>query len=44
MLDLAWTEIALIAVVALVVIGPKELPEAIKGLARGIQGMKRKVA
>ncbi|WP_198372224.1 Sec-independent protein translocase protein TatB [Roseomonas rosulenta] len=44
MLDLAWSEIALIAVVALVVIGPKDLPEAIKGIAKGIQSLKRKVA
>lgn len=44
MLDLAWSEIALIAVVALVVIGPKDLPEAIKGMAKGIQSLRRKVA
>lgn len=44
MLDLAWSEIALIAVVALVVIGPKELPDAIKGVAKGIQSLRRKVA
>lgn len=44
MLDLAWTEIALIAVVALVVIGPKDLPDAIKGVAKGIQSLRRKVA
>jgi len=41
MLDLAWSEIALIAVVALVVIGPKDLPEAVKGVARGIQKLRR---
>lgn len=44
MLDLAWTEIALVAVVALVVIGPKDLPDAIKGVAKGIQSLRRKVA
>lgn len=44
MLDLAWSEIALIAVVALVVIGPKDLPDAIKGAAKGIQSLRRKVA
>lgn len=43
MFDLAWSEIALIAVVALVVIGPKDLPEAIKGVAKGIQTLRRKV-
>ena len=44
MLDLAWSEIALIAMVALVVIGPKDLPDAIKGVAKGIQSLRRKVA
>lgn len=43
MLDLAWSEIALVAVVALVVIGPKDLPEAIKGAAKGIQSLRRKI-
>lgn len=42
MLGLDWSEIALIAVVALVVIGPKDLPDAIKGVARGIQSLRRK--
>jgi sec-independent protein translocase protein TatB len=44
MLDLAWSEIALIAVVALVVIGPKDLPEAIRGVARGVQKLRRMAA
>lgn len=39
--DLAWSEIALIGVVAVVVIGPKELPNAIKGIASGIQKAKK---
>ena len=43
MFDLAWSEIALIGVVALVVIGPKDLPEAIRGVAQGI-GKLRKMA
>lgn len=43
MLDLAWSEIALIAVVALVVIGPKDLPEAVRGAARALQGLRRKI-
>jgi len=34
MFDLAWSELALIALVALVVIGPKDLPNAVRGLAR----------
>ncbi|WP_431284314.1 Sec-independent protein translocase protein TatB [Humitalea sp. 24SJ18S-53] len=41
MFDLAWSEIALIAVVALVVIGPKDLPDAVKGVARAIQKLRR---
>ena len=41
MFDLAWSEIALIGVVALVVIGPKDLPEAIRGVARGINKLRR---
>jgi sec-independent protein translocase protein TatB len=34
MFDLAWSEMALIAVVALIVIGPKELPEVLRNLGR----------
>jgi sec-independent protein translocase protein TatB len=41
MFDLAWSEIALIGVVALVVIGPKDLPEAVRGIARGIAKLRR---
>lgn len=41
MFDLAWSEIALIAVVALVVIGPKDLPGAIRGVAEGIKKMRK---
>ncbi|MDB5372017.1 MAG: tatB [Belnapia sp.] len=41
MFDFAWSEIALIGVVALVVIGPKDLPEAIRGVARGIAKLRR---
>jgi sec-independent protein translocase protein TatB len=41
MFDLAWSEIAVIAVVAIVVIGPKDLPEAIRGVAKGIQKLRR---
>jgi sec-independent protein translocase protein TatB len=44
MFDLAWSEIALIGVVALVVIGPKDLPEAIRGMARGVQKLRRMAA
>src|SRR3712207_393135 len=41
MFDLAWSELALIGVEALLVIGPKDLPEAVRGLARGIQQLRR---
>ncbi|MCP1227621.1 Sec-independent protein translocase protein TatB [Acetobacter fabarum] len=37
MFDFAWSEFALIGAVALVVIGPKDLPVAIRGLAKGIK-------
>jgi len=48
MLDLGWTELALVAIVALMVIGPKDLPKVLRtlgqwsrrlrGLAREFQG------
>lgn len=41
MLDFAWSEIALIAVVAIVVIGPKDLPDAIRTVAKGVQKLRR---
>jgi sec-independent protein translocase protein TatB len=41
MFDLAWTEIALILVIALIVIGPKDLPHAIKGVADFIKKARR---
>jgi sec-independent protein translocase protein TatB len=41
MLGLDWSELALIAVVAVVVIGPKDLPEAVRGVAKGIQKLRR---
>jgi len=43
MFDLAWSEIALIAVVALIIIGPKDLPNAIKGIAAWIQKGKKMI-
>lgn len=33
MFDIAWSEMAVIAVVALVILGPKELPNALRLLA-----------
>ncbi|MCX8134080.1 MAG: Sec-independent protein translocase protein TatB [Roseococcus sp.] len=44
MLDLAWSEILLIIVVALVVIGPKDLPGAIRGIADVIKKGKQQLA
>lgn len=41
MLGLDWTELALIAVVAVVVIGPKDLPDAVRNIAKGIQKLRR---
>jgi len=41
MFDLAWSELAVIGIVAVVVIGPKNLPEAIRGLAEGIRKLRR---
>jgi len=41
MLGLDWTELALILVVAVVVIGPKDLPDAVRGIAKGIQKLRR---
>jgi sec-independent protein translocase protein TatB len=41
--DLAWSEIALIGVVALLVIGPKELPGAIRSVAQML-GKARRMA
>ncbi|MCC7280802.1 MAG: twin-arginine translocase subunit TatB [Acetobacteraceae bacterium] len=43
MFDLAWSEIALIGVVALIVIGPKDLPGAIRGVAQML-GKARRMA
>ena len=41
MFDFAWTEIALIGVVALVLIGPKDLPVAIKTVSDLVKKMRR---
>ncbi|PTM57162.1 Sec-independent protein translocase protein TatB [Phreatobacter oligotrophus] len=41
MFDLSWGEIALIGVVALVVIGPKELPGVLRGLGQALAKMRR---
>ena len=41
MFDFAWSEIALIGIVALVAIGPKDLPVAIKAVAAAIKKARR---
>lgn len=41
MFDFAWSEIALIGIVALVAIGPKDLPVAIKAVAQAIKKARR---
>jgi len=41
MFDLAWSEIALIGVVALIAIGPKDMPVAIKAVAEMIKKARR---
>jgi len=34
MLDIGWTEIAIIAILAILVIGPKDLPKAMRSIAK----------
>lgn len=41
MFDFAWTEIGLIAVVALILIGPKDMPIAIKAVSGAIKKARR---
>lgn len=41
MFDLAWSEIALIGVVALIAIGPKDMPVAIKAAAEMVKKARR---
>ncbi len=44
MFDFAWTEIGLIGVVALVLIGPKDMPVAIKAVTGAIKKARRMAA
>jgi sec-independent protein translocase protein TatB len=44
MFDIGWSEILVIAVVALVVIGPKELPAVIRGLGQTVAKLRRMAA
>ena len=41
MFDIAWTEIGLIGIVALIVIGPKDLPVAIKAVSQVVKKARR---
>lgn len=41
MLDIGWSELLLIAVVAIVVIGPKDLPEALRGFGKMLTKVRR---
>lgn len=41
MFDLSWGEIALVGVVALIVIGPKELPGVLRGLGQALAKLRR---
>jgi sec-independent protein translocase protein TatB len=41
MFDFNWSEIALIGVVALVLIGPKDMPVAIRAISNAIKKMRR---
>lgn len=40
MFDVGWTELFVIAVVALVVIGPKDMPRAMRTLAKGLSKLR----
>jgi sec-independent protein translocase protein TatB len=44
MFDFAWSQIALIAVVALIVIGPKDMPVAIRAITNTIKKARRMAA
>ena len=41
MFDFAWSEIALVGVVALIAIGPKDMPVAIRTMTTAIKKMRR---
>ena len=41
MFDIGWTEIVLAAVIALVVLGPRELPQALRLLGRWTRGIRQ---
>ena len=41
MFDIGWSEIALIGIVAVVVLGPKEMPTAMRYVARAVRGARK---
>lgn len=41
MFDIGWSELLLLAIMALIVIGPKELPEVLRSLGRAMNRMRR---
>src|ERR1700722_13800463 len=41
MFDIAWSELLLIAVIALIFIGPKELPHVLHGLGKAVAKLRR---
>ena len=40
MIDIGWTEMLVIAVLAIVVVGPKDLPRVMRGMARAMAKMR----
>jgi sec-independent protein translocase protein TatB len=44
MFDIAWSEMVVIAIVALVVVGPRDLPPLMRQLGRAIRAFKRMAA
>ncbi len=41
MFDIAWSELLLVAVIAILVVGPKELPGMLRSLGRGLGKLRR---
>lgn len=41
MFDIGWSELLVIGIVALVVIGPKELPGVVRSIAQNIAKLRR---
>ncbi|GGE45374.1 hypothetical protein GCM10007276_23200 [Agaricicola taiwanensis] len=41
MFDIGWSELLIVAVVAIVVVGPKDLPDMLRNLGRGMRAIRR---